>query len=107
MLDQLDGVLLVSCDRCGAPLHFADTPASDARLLKLAEQPKGVCANCSVTGFLKTMEPLATIIVSKGSDVLLQPAVQRQMAAVIDSGQADARPDDIDWPTVVRQWDLR
>lgn len=59
-----------------------------------------------MTAWLRATEPLATILTAKGADVLLLPAVQTQVAAVLAAGNADAAPEALDWPTVARQWSL-
>lgn len=52
------------------------------------------------------MEPLATILKTKGAEILLEPAAQKQFAAVLAAGQADAKPGELSWPVIVAQWDL-
>jgi hypothetical protein len=97
---------VVLCERCATPCKVNPDRNEAARLLRRSLST-GVCANCGITEFLKTMEPLATVIKAKGLDVLLIPAVQAQAAAVLAAGQADAAPEEIDWRVVVEQWDLR
>lgn len=75
----------------------------DARLLRHS-LTEGVCANCAATAFLKGTEPLATVMRGRGPEMLRDERVAAQFAAVMAAGGADARPDEIDWSTVIDQW---
>lgn len=94
----------VHCDRCGVPLKVNPDRNENARLLRHS-LTAGVCANCAVTAFLKGMEPLATILATRGPAILLNPAAQAQFGAALKAGGADADSAEIDWQTVVEQWD--
>jgi hypothetical protein len=94
----------MNCERCGVAVRVNPERDPDARLMRHADH--GVCANCAITAFLKTMEPLATVIREKGPEILLAAGVGPQMAAALAAGHADARPGEIDWQIVVDQWDL-
>ncbi len=95
---------IVLCERCCTPCSVSPERNEQARLLRHADT--GVCVNCAVTAFLRTMEPLASVLAAKGPEVLLNEAAQAQFAAVLAAGFADARADEIDWRVVVAQWDL-
>lgn len=96
---------MTRCQRCSAPCRVNPDRNPDARLMRRSTS-EGLCANCAMTDFLKTMEPLSTVISTKGPEILLNPAVQRQVAAVLAAGEADAEPSEIDWTAVVGQWDF-
>lgn len=95
----------VNCDRCGTPLVFRQQPRNpDARLMRHAQVPKGLCAGCSLTQFVKSVPVLDTLIAAKGPDVLLQPFVQAEIASLMAAGDADANPGEINWQGVVDWW---
>lgn len=93
----------VACDRCHAPLRVSPDRNPDARLLRHS-LTTGVCAGCAMTHFLKTMEPLATILREQGPELLLAPAVQAQAGAMLVAAYSDADVREIDWPAVVERW---
>jgi hypothetical protein len=99
------------CTRCGAPVQYSGRPpGQDARLLRLAKTPVGHCAACAMTNWLQNSEagrsPLRGIIDAKGPAILLDERVIEQMARVLQAGCADADPREIDWVSVVVNWDL-
>jgi hypothetical protein len=97
---------VIACDRCGVPLRVSRDRNEDARVLRHAAVPKGVCAGCAITRFLKTTEPLATVLRTRGPQLLLVPQVQQQAARVLSAGKSDADPVEIDWQAVVDRWEL-
>jgi hypothetical protein len=101
----LSDTVTTTCQRCNVPLAVNPDRNEDARLLRLSRD-KGVCANCAMTHFLTTMEPLATVIANKGTDILLNPAVQLQVTAVLEAGDSDATAEELDWRVIVDQWSL-
>jgi hypothetical protein len=94
------------CDRCGAPVRANSTRSPNARLLRRSLTADGVCAGCAATAFLKTMDLMASILAVTGPGILLTPTAQAQFGAVLKSGNADAKPEEIDWRRVVVHWDL-
>lgn len=62
--------------------------------------------NCAITVFLKKTIPLDAVIEAQGPQVLLVAAIQEQVGRVLAAAQADASPSEIDWATVVTQWEL-
>lgn len=94
-----------SCLRCGARCQRRGDPGEHARILRRAVG-EGLCASCAITVFLKKTTPLDVVIEAQGPACLLVPAIQAQVARVLAAGQSDASPLEIDWPTVVGQWEL-
>ena len=94
----------MTCDRCRREGLQPGEGNPAARLLKRATA--GCCADCSITAFLRTMPPLSELLEVQGPQVLLNPIVQQQVARILASGQADARPEEIDWARVVENWEL-
>ena len=96
-----------ACTRCEAPLQFRNPPRNpDARLLRKSATPVGYCAACAMANWLQHTEPLRTILAAKGPAILLDRRVVDQMASVLAAGCADAKPQEIDWLSVVLHWDL-
>ncbi len=75
-------------------------------LLKHATRPEtsGYCPDCGVTDFFKNQSPLGQLIRDK--DMLLASHVQTQFAKLMLTGNADARPEEINWQRVHDNWDL-
>ena len=100
----------VNCTRCGAPLQFrAPEHNPDARLLRKSAAPVGYCASCAMTHWLQHSfyaETILSGIVKRGPVILLDRRVVEQMANVLAAGCADAKPQEIDWLSVVIHWDL-
>jgi hypothetical protein len=95
------------CLRCNAKCQFTGERNPEARVMRRSAVPEGLCANCAITSFIQGTKLLPMVIEKQGGpDVLLNPAVQAQVAAVLDAGNADAHPSEINWPTVVANWNL-
>jgi hypothetical protein len=94
-----------ACGRCGEPLQVADRRNPEARLLRHAKVPRGLCANCALTQFLLTTEPISNLIKAQ-PEVLRLPHVQAQVKAVLVANQADASPDEISWERIIANWHL-
>ena len=96
-----------ACTRCGAPLQFREPDRNrDARLMRKSKIPVGYCAACAMANWLQHTEPLNTVLAKKGPAMLLDRRVVDQMANVLAAGCADAKPQEIDWLSVVIHWDL-
>ena len=96
-----------ACTRCQTPLQFREPERNpDARLLRRSKIPVGYCAACAMANWLQHIEPLATILKQKTPHILLDRRVVDQMANVLAAGCADAKPQEIDWVSVVIHWDL-
>ena len=102
-----------NCTRCGVALEFRERPGNPgARLVRHSKTPVGYCASCAMTDWLQniggdgTGEPLRSILKAKGPAILLDRRVIDQMARVLRAGCADAKPQEIDWVSVVINWDL-
>jgi len=95
-----------ACSRCGRILQIGASGNPNARLLKRTDKPNGYCANCSATQFLRTTGVLAEMMRMRGPEVLLNPMIQAQFLRVMQSGNADAQPLEIDWGAVVKNWHM-
>lgn len=100
-----------SCTRCRAPVQFTGRPPGEnARLLRRSATPVGYCAACALANWIQN-DPLSDsiryVIERKGGPVcLLDRQVIDQMTNVLAAGFADANPQEIDWVSVVINWDL-
>jgi hypothetical protein len=95
---------VVPCMRCGVPCRVATESNEEARLLQASTVPQGYCVDCGVAHFLQVESPMGQHI--KDPQMLLAPHVQAQFARVMQAGGSDARPQQIDWERVVRDWTL-
>lgn len=98
----------VPCSRCGQPCRVAADSNADARLLKhaLTAFRDGLCANCAMTAFIRSVDTLMYGIEKNGLAMLRDPRVQAGFEGVMQAGKADAEPDEIDWERVIATWDL-
>ena len=92
------------CARCGFPCRPSSPVHPDARLLQRAQD--GVCPSCATTQFLMSIETVMYGIEKNGVGMLLRQDVQKQFASVMQAGNADVSPEEIDWQWVIAQWDL-
>ena len=98
---------IINCRRCGKPCRPGEGNP-ESRPFHRASQ--GLCVNCAITEFFKTTEPMSSILeglmYKTDKQILLSPAIQEQVGRIMEAGNCDATLEEIDWPTVVRQWDL-
>ena len=96
----------LACVRCKRPCEPGDSQNPEARPFKRAE--KGLCPNCAVTQFLlcRDLEPLRIGLLRNGIEVLRKPAIQRQFSNILKVGRSDLQADEINWDTVISQWEL-
>lgn len=108
--DMLPLPVSVNCTRCSAPLQFTGQPPGDGRLLRRSKVPHGYCASCAMANWLQNdpmSDSLRYVIAGKGGpSILLDRRSVEQMARVLAAGCADAKPQEIDWVSVVIHWDL-
>jgi ribosomal protein S27AE len=104
-------ITIVNCSRCGAACKLADSTTEDARLLKHATKPEtsGFCPDCGVTDFFKHHSPLAMLMEQNplgGKKMLLDVRVQEHFSKLLEAGNADASPQEINWQRVYDNWEL-
>lgn len=96
---------IVHCPRCGLPCRLHPPENEDARLLKkTADISNGLCPNCAVTSWFMA-SPLWEMVRDK-PEALLLPHFQAQFAELMQAGNADMKPGEINWQEVVRNWNL-
>ena len=95
-----------NCIRCEKPCRASGNTNPKARLLKRTSTI-GLCANCAVTEFLLSLEPIRHGIEKNGVDATLKNAnVRKQFEGVMKAGLADMKSEEIDWETIIRNWAL-
>ena len=97
---------MIQCVRCGRPCQPEESNNPEARPFRLAK--KGLCGDCAVTQFLlcDDMEPVRMGVLRNGVEVLKNPTIQKQFAEILQAGGSELLAENIDWETVVNQWDL-
>jgi hypothetical protein len=98
---------IILCPRCFQPCRISGSDNVDARLMKRADSAKhGLCPNCAITSFILDIETFRINIEKIGPGLLLEPRFQHAFAELLKIGKADAKPEEIDWKTVVENWSL-
>lgn len=92
------------CERCKREGLQPGERSPEARLLGRAKA--GYCVDCAATAALRELPTVSEVLAVRGPEVLLDPIVQAQFGRILASGQADARPEEIDWARVVENWAL-
>ena len=100
---------MVRCCRCGVPCQkMPGNP--EARLLRYCLDDTGYCANCAATEFLQGLAVIGdrSRFEKKPFDpeCFRLPHIQTHFAAILLTGKADARPEEIDWLKVIANWNL-
>lgn len=98
---------IAPCARCSRPCKVADTRTSDARLMRHAAEPAGLCPDCALTDWIKCGDGriLGEILEAQGLHRLLDPRVQQQFGALFVLGHADATLGEIGWQRIIDLWD--
>ena len=97
---------IIHCERCEARCKMTGQRNSDAKMLRHSNGPKGLCVNCAVHDWLRNTYPPNILLAKSGPKILLYPHIQKQFAGIMQTGLADAKPDEIDWDRIVENWDL-
>ena len=98
--------IAIPCVRCGKLCRPAESSNPGARPFRKAK--KGLCANCAVTQFLlcDDLEALHMGLLRNGIEVLKNPNIQNQFTQILKVGESELLAENIDWDTVIQQWDL-
>lgn len=97
---------IVNCQRCGARCRVAGPGNPDAKILRRSKEPKGLCVNCAVHGWLRNTYPVNLIFTTLSPEALRLEHIQQQFTGIMRAGFADANPDEIDWETIIENWNL-
>ncbi|HIJ71675.1 MAG TPA: hypothetical protein HPP87_09980 [Planctomycetes bacterium] len=96
----------LTCKRCGARVEADPVVGSQAKYLRRAVGPEGLCIHCAVHDMLRHLYPANMMLARSGAQSLLVPEIQKRFDELLQAAGTDARPGEIDWPTVVHNWDL-
>ncbi len=103
-------ITIIHCSRCGVLCKLASSATEEARLLRHATRPEtsGYCPDCGLTDFFKNHSMLAQAMDMNpaGKQMLLDPRVQQQFGGIMQTGNADAKPEEINWQRVYDNWDM-
>ena len=97
---------ITNCRRCGKKLRVDPKPQSNAKMLKRGSQAKGFCINCAVHDWLRNTYPVNIIFTTLSPDALRLEHIQQQFITLMQAGNADANPDEIDWERIIANWKL-
>ena len=97
---------VVRCERCGLSLRLAPKPQSKAKMLRRSTRAKGLCATCAAHNWLRNTYPCNMLLAESGPKGLELPHIQRQFANIMQAAGADAQPDEIDWNSMIENWQL-
>jgi len=93
-----------TCIRCGKPCRPGESANPKGQPFRRAR--KGLCANCITTHFLLIIEPIRLGLEKNGLDILKDTRFQTQFDGLLEAGGSDLKIEEIDWGTVIDQWDL-
>ncbi len=106
MNQQEDSIRFVRCQRCNLSMRVRVRQGNpDARLMRFSASGEGYCASCAAAQFLQSIEHIKRMIDEK-RETLLSESMQVQFAGLMQSGNADAKPVEIDWQSVHDHWEL-
>lgn len=99
---------IVLCPRCSEPCRVSDKPSNKRAVpLRFAKTVKsGLCPNCAITAFILSVETLAYGVSKNGTKILLDPNIQKAFGDLFVVGNSDADISEIDWKSVVENWDM-
>lgn len=91
------------CRRCG---QECQPGIGNPSARPLRRSLTGVCADCGITLFLRTTEPICSLLASLGPESLLTPQLQTQVGQILRAGQSDCQLSEINWGRVIANWHL-
>lgn len=94
------------CERCGRMLRVAGPRNPDAKMLRRAKNPKGLCVNCATHDWLRNTYPVNMQLAEKGPGILLYPHIRDVFRHLLSTACADAKLDEINWNLIVENWEL-
>ena len=93
------------CQRCNLSMRIrVQAPNPDARMMRYSQTGEGLCASCAAALFLQNVPHIKHLIDEK-REMLLWEQAQEQFAALMQSGNADAKPAEINWQSVHDNWE--
>jgi len=102
------GDQVVACMRCGK-LCRKKRGSPEARLLRYTTSDHGYCATCAAAEFLQGLDVITYRPPGRepfDPECFRLPHVQAQFSAIMVAGNADAKPEEIDWSELIANWTL-
>jgi hypothetical protein len=75
-------------------------------MLRKADVPRGLCVNCAFHDWLRNIYPVNMLLDESGPKILLYPHIRKMIAEVMQSQDADATIDEINFNLIVENWEL-
>lgn len=101
-----DLIRFARCQRCNLSMRVNVQPGNpDALLMRHSSTGEGLCACCAATAFLHSVPHIKHSIDNK-RDLLLWDVMQIQFAQLMQMGNADAKPEEVNWQHVHDCWEL-
>ena len=94
------------CGRCGAPCRVNPVPGSKARMMKRADEPKGLCVNCATHDVLRHLYPSNLILERSHGRTLAHLDIQREFFEIAQMHGTDVAFEEINWNAIIANWDL-
>jgi len=95
----------MECQRCHRPARPGKSENSEARPFRRASE--GLCANCVVTQFFMEFPPFQIGVKEHGlKQVLGFKPMRDQFVLVLQAGNSELKPEEIDWAIIEQNWEL-
>lgn len=75
-------------------------------MLRRAKQPKGLCVHCAAHDWLRNTYPPNVLLAQSGPRVLLHPDVRKLFGQLMQTANADAKLEEINWNLIIENWEL-
>ena len=95
-----------NCSRCSARCQVAPKRNSNAKMLRKSATPGGLCVNCAFHDWLRNTYPVNMLLDEIGPKILLYPHIREMIAGIMQSQNADATIDEINFNLIVENWEL-
>ena len=95
-----------NCSRCSARCQVAGQRKRDAKMLRKAAVPRGYCVNCAFHDWLRNTYPVNMLLDESGPKILLYPHIREMVSGIMQSHDADAKIDEINFNLIVENWEL-
>ena len=94
------------CVRCNLSMRIRVRVGNpDAVLMRYSETGVGLCASCAAALFLHSHKHIKKTIDEKPTLLVWKP-MQEKFASMMQAGNADAKPEEINWQHVMENWSL-
>ena len=95
-----------NCSRCSAGCQVASKRNRNAKMLRKSAVPSGFCVNCAFHDWLRNTYPVNMLLDESGPKILLYPHIREMVSGIMQSQDADAKIDEINFNLIVENWEL-